>query len=167
MNACPCGNLGSRRKPCVCRAEAIEQYQSRISGPLLDRIDLQLEVSEISYEEIQRPGTDLENSQTILARVEACRNIQRERFANTPIRCNAQMGVPEIRQFCALSPEGHKLMQRVIDRLGMSARAHHRILKVARTIADMAGDHNISPAHLSEAIGYRILDRKRMPASNA
>ncbi|MBQ4361019.1 MAG: YifB family Mg chelatase-like AAA ATPase [Proteobacteria bacterium] len=167
MNACPCGNLGSRRKPCVCRAEAIEQYQSRISGPLLDRIDLQLEVSEISYEEIQRPGTDLENSQTIRARVEACRNIQRERFANTPIRCNAQMGVPEIRQFCALSPEGHKLMQRVIDRLGMSARAHHRILKVARTIADMAGEHNISPAHLSEAIGYRILDRKRMPASNA
>ncbi|MBQ8035943.1 MAG: ATP-binding protein, partial [Proteobacteria bacterium] len=165
MNACPCGNLGSKRKPCVCRAEAIEQYQSRISGPLLDRIDLQLEVAEVTYEEIQRPDTELESSQAIRARVETCRNIQRARFANTPIRCNAQMGVPEIRQFCALSPEGHALMQRVIDRLGMSARAHHRILKVARTIADMAGETHIAPCHLSEAIGYRILDRKRIPNS--
>lgn len=160
MNACPCGNLGSRRKKCTCRPESIEQYQSKISTPLLDRIDLQLEVSEVSYEEIYKPQKASESSETIRNRVECCRQIQSHRFKETSIRCNAQMGVPEIRQYCALTPEGHALMQRVIDKLGMSARAHHRILKVARTIADMQNSQEITPIHLSEAIGYRILDRK-------
>lgn len=160
MNACPCGNLGSRRKICVCRREAVEQYQSKISGPLLDRIDIQLEVAEVSYEEIQQTDKDVENSETIRKRVELCRAIQENRFRNTKIRCNAQMGVPEIRKYCELTPDGHRLMQRIIDRMGMSARAHHRILKVARTLADMDGVMNISTEHLSEAIGYRTLDKK-------
>lgn len=160
MNACPCGNLGSRRKTCVCRREAIEQYQSKISGPLLDRIDIQLEVAEVSYEEINKPSQQAETSAAIRHRVEQCRSIQEARFKGSAIRCNAGMGVPEIRRYCELTPEGHTLMQRVIDRLGMSARAHHRILKVARTLADMEGKDCISTSHLSEAIGYRTLDKK-------
>ena len=160
MNACPCGNLGSQRKPCVCRRESIEQYQSRISGPLLDRIDLQLEVSEVSYEELQNPRECAESSASIRARVEACRALQLARFRGLPIRCNAQMGVQEVRQFCALDDEGHALMRRVIDVMGMSARAHHRILKVARTIADMEQSPRISRKHLAEAVGYRTLDKK-------
>jgi magnesium chelatase family protein len=160
MNACPCGNLGSRNKPCVCRPEAIANYQSRISGPLLDRIDIQLGVSEVSYEEIQHPSGVVESSSAIRARVERCRRLQAERYAGRSVRCNAQMGIPELREFCELDAEGHGLMQRVIDRLGMSARAHHRILKVARTLADMEGVERITKRHLSEAIGYRILDRK-------
>ena len=159
MNACPCGNLGSRRKPCICRQESIEHYQSRISGPLLDRIDIQLEVAEVSYEEMRNPQKS-ETSESIRKRVIACREIQHERFKGTQIRCNAQMGVPEVRRYCTLDEAGHKLMQRVIDKLGMSARAHHRILKVARTIADMAQSEQISSRHLSEAIGYRTLDRR-------
>ena len=160
MNACPCGNLGSRCKPCICRREAIENYQSRISGPLLDRIDIQLEVSEVSYEEIHHPGTKPESSETIRARVEACRQIQKQRFMGRSVRCNAQMGIPEIREFCELDSDGHALMKRVIDKMGMSARAHHRILKVARTLADMDGLPNITKKHLAEAIGYRTLDKK-------
>ena len=159
MNACPCGNLGSRRKPCICKREAIEHYQSRISGPLLDRIDIQLEVSEVSYEEMRNPQRS-ESSASIRDRVIECREIQHRRFKETGIRCNAQMGVPEVRNYCALDDEGHRVMQRVIDKLGMSARAHHRILKVARTIADMAHSPQITKKHLSEAIGYRTLDRR-------
>ena len=165
MNACPCGNLGSRRKPCICKRESIEHYQSRISGPLLDRIDIQLEVAEVSYEEMRNPQRS-ESSEKIRERVIECREIQRKRFGNTPIRCNAQMGVPEIREHCVLDDDGHKLMQRVIDKMGMSARAHHRILKVARTIADMAHSPQITKKHLAEAIGYRTLDKWYF-ASNA
>ncbi len=166
MNACPCGNLGSKRKPCVCRPETIEHYQSKISGPLLDRIDIQLEVNEVSYEEIHHPVTVPENSQRIRARVESCRQVQTERFRGTPIRCNAQMGVPEIRKYCELTNEGHALMQRIIDKMGMSARAHHRILKVARTIADMEKAERISTSHLAEAIGYRTLDKRLVRVSS-
>ncbi|MBQ9817377.1 MAG: YifB family Mg chelatase-like AAA ATPase [Proteobacteria bacterium] len=162
MNACPCGNLGSSRKECCCRSEMIAQYQAKISGPLLDRIDIQLEVSEVSYDEIHAPKCIPETSECIRKRVENCRRIQKERFAGTAIHCNAQMGIPEIRKYCELTEQGHGLMQRVMDRLGMSARAHHRILKVARTIADMDVSEKISTVHLSEAIGYRTLDRKVM-----
>lgn len=160
MNACPCGNLGSMRKPCTCRAEAIQMYQSRISGPLLDRIDIQLEVAEVTYEEIHKPQDCPESSETIRTRVENCRAIQNRRFAGTQIRCNAQMGVKELRKFCEMSEDCHELLRRTSDRLGMSARAHHRILKVARTIADMNGAEKIDKTHLYEAIGYRTLDKK-------
>ncbi len=160
MNACPCGNLGSRRKMCTCRPEAISAYQSKISGPLLDRIDIQLEMAEVPYEEIHHPSAAPETSEVIRERVETCRKCQTERFAGTGIRCNSEMGVPEIRRYCELTPEGHQLMQRIMDHLGMSARAHHRILKVARTIADMEQSSGITVKHLSEAIGYRTLDRK-------
>lgn len=160
MNACPCGNLGSRHKTCVCRREAIENYQSRISGPLLDRIDIQLEVTEVSYDEIHNPQRRAETSKEIRARVETCRKIQLERFSGRNVRCNAQMGPREVREFCELDGECHALMARVIDKLGMSARAYHRILKVARTLADMESESRIARKHLAEAIGYRTLDRK-------
>ncbi len=161
MNACPCGNLGSCRKPCVCSEEAILRYQSRISGPLLDRIDIQLEISEITYDEI-RANAPAENSQTIRERVMQCRNIQLERFAGTNIHCNAQMGIAELRRYCELDEAGHNLMRRAMDKLGMSARANNRILKLARTLADMEGATSIQRHHLSEAIGYRTLDRQRI-----
>ena len=135
-------------------------YQSRISGPLLDRIDIQLEVAEVSYDEIQQSDDSIEKSEAIRKRVELCRQIQLERFKGRNLRCNAEMGVPEIRRYCELTPDGHALMQRIIDRLGMSARAHHRILKVARTLADMDGAESIATSHLSEAISYRTLDKK-------
>ena len=160
MNACPCGNLGSLRKPCSCRSEAVQAYQSRISGPLLDRIDIQLEVAEVPYEEIHRPQVCPETSEMIRARVEASRERQQRRFRGTSIRCNAQMGIKELRTFCALPEDCHELLRRTSERLGMSARAHHRILKVARTIADMDGAENICKKHLYEAIGYRSLDKK-------
>jgi len=161
MNACPCGNLGSMRKPCVCTEESILKYQSRISGPLLDRIDLQLEISEISYDEIQHGG-GTESSEVIRERVMMCREVQRERFKDSGIHCNAQMGVSELRKYCELDSDGHALMRNAMDHLGMSARANNRILKVARTLADMEGELRISSRHLYEAIGYRTLDRKRI-----
>lgn len=161
MNACPCGNLGSMRKPCICSREAIIHYQSRISGPLLDRIDIQLETSEISYDEICADASS-EQSESIRERVIRCRQIQTDRFAGTAVHCNAQMGVQELRQYCHLDSDGHALMRRAMDKLGMSARANNRILKVARTLADMEGCQNIQKRHISEAIGYRILDRKRI-----
>lgn len=160
MNACPCGNLGSQRKPCLCRSEAIQMYQARISGPLLDRIDIQLEVAEVSYDEIHQPQICAETSDMIRERVEACRERQRKRFEGTSILCNAQMGVREVRQFCGMPDDCHELLRRTSERLGMSARAHHRILKVARTIADMDGSDAIAKKHLYEAIGYRSLDKK-------
>ena len=161
MNACPCGNLGSTRKPCICKREAIIHYQSKISGPLLDRIDIQLETSEISYDEICS-GQDEERSETIRERVLRCRQIQTQRFAGTSIHCNAQMGVMELRRYCALDEDGHAIMRRAMDKLGMSARANNRILKVARTLADMEGCDAIQKRHVSEAISYRTLDRKRI-----
>ncbi|MCL2325807.1 MAG: YifB family Mg chelatase-like AAA ATPase, partial [Proteobacteria bacterium] len=159
MNACPCGHLGSTRKVCICREESILKYQSRISGPLLDRIDLQIEIAEISYDEIQQQVSE-ESSDVIRARVERCREIQRQRFEGSGIRSNAQMGMAEMRQHCNIDGDGHTLMRRAIDKLGMSARAYHRILKVARTVADMEASPVIARHHLAEAIGYRTLDRK-------
>ncbi len=161
MNACPCGNLGSTRKPCICSREAIMHYQSRISGPLLDRIDIQLETCEVSYDEISSSQPQ-ERSETIRERVLRCRKIQTDRFAGTPIHCNAQMGVHELRRYCTLDEAGHALMRRAMDKLGMSARANNRILKVARTLADMEGSESIQKRHVSEAISYRTLDRQRI-----
>ena len=136
-------------------------YQSRISGPLLDRIDIQLETCEISYDEISSSQPQ-ERSETIRERVLRCRKIQTDRFAGTPIHCNAQMGVHELRRYCTLDEAGHAMMRRAMDKLGMSARANNRILKVARTLADMEGCETIQKRHVSEAISYRTLDRQRI-----
>jgi magnesium chelatase family protein len=137
----------------------IERYRRRLSGPLLDRIDLHIEVPRVPHRDLADP-VDGESSATIRARVEAARQIQRERFGGFKLHANAHMAARHIRKFCPVDEAGQKLLEMVTDRLGLSARTYSRILKVARTIADLAGEEQIRQAHLAEAIQYRGLDRK-------
>jgi magnesium chelatase family protein len=168
MNPCPCGFYGDPVKPCTCSASTVTKYQKRISGPLLDRIDIHIEVPRVEYEKLsdQRTG---EPSQAIQRRVESARQCQRERFENHPGRdapagrlyeaanltCNADMRPAEVRQFCQLDDTGRALMRTAMSQLQLSARAYHRLLKLARTIADLAGSEAIAPQHLAEALQYR------------
>jgi magnesium chelatase family protein len=161
MNPCPCGHLGDTRKACVCTENQIAHYLARLSGPLLDRIDLHIEVPALPYTELSSKPQS-ESSESIRGRVNAARHLQLERlraFAS-PAYCNAQMGPREMRAFCELDAAGHATLRLAVERLGLSARAHDRILKVARTIADLAKSVNIEVAHLAEAIQYRGLDRR-------
>jgi magnesium chelatase family protein len=137
----------------------IQRYRSRLSGPLLDRIDLHVEVPRIPHRDLTDP-VDSESSASIRARVDDARDRQRQRFAGTGTTCNAHMTTRQLRRFCKLDGEGEQLMEMVTDRLGYSARTYTRILKVARTIADLAGEAQIRRPHLAEAIQYRSLDRK-------
>ena len=157
MNPCPCGNYGSADKVCTCTPAAIHKYRSRISGPLLDRIDLQVEVDSVQYEQLAAEGAE-ESSAAVKKRVEAAREVQRRRFAGTDVRLNADMGERELRAFCPLSPECEHILRLSFERLKLSARARSRIIKVARTIADLAGEENILPAHVLEAVSYRSYD---------
>jgi magnesium chelatase family protein len=159
MNPCPCGFAGDPTRSCSCLPGHVGRYRNRVSGPLLDRIDIHVEVPAVRYRDLSAGGEGEASSQ-IRARVEAAREIQRRRFTRTPrVHCNAQMGPRLIRTHCALDASGQSLLASVIDRLGMSARAHDRILKLARTIADLAGSDAIAVSHLAEAIQYRTLDR--------
>ena len=144
----------------------LERYRRRLSGPLLDRIDLHIEVPRVPHRDLADP-VDGESSATVRARVEVARQVQRERFAGYSLHANAHMQARHIRRFCPVDEEGQKLLEMVTDRLGLSARTYSRILKVARTIADLAGDENIRPSHLAEAIQYRGLDRKMGSATVA
>jgi magnesium chelatase family protein len=161
MNPCPCGHLGDTRKPCVCNENQISQYMTRLSGPLLDRIDMHIEVPALPYDELAGSAR-AETSDSIRARVNAARNIQLKRLRafGSPAYCNAQMGPKEMRADCALDEAGHATLRLAVERLGLSARAHDRILKVARTVADLSGSEKIQMTHLSEAIQYRGLDRR-------
>ncbi|MBQ5802581.1 MAG: ATP-binding protein [Clostridia bacterium] len=158
MNPCPCGNYGSRQQECVCTANQIQRYRAKISGPLLDRIDLQLVVDSVKYEELTEKA-DGEPSASIKQRVDACRAIQRNRLQKDGIFTNSEMGEKQIKKYCVLSPECEAVMQNAFKTLNLSARARSRILKVARTIADLAGEEDISRIHLLEAIGYRTFDQ--------
>jgi magnesium chelatase family protein len=159
MNPCPCGYFGDATRECHCSPPQIQRYVSRVSGPLLDRIDIHIEVPTVKYREL-RNNVGTEGSAEVRGRVLAARARQQERFAaEKRIYANAQMPPKLIRKFCAISQEGEKLMETAIARLGLSARAHDRILKVSRTIADLSGAADIAPQHLSEAIQYRTLDR--------
>jgi len=160
MNPCKCGYHGDPIRPCTCSEAQIHQYVSKISGPLLDRIDLHVEVLAVPYQELKSKKHG-ESSAQIQARVNEARKRQIHRFKDYPsVFCNAQMTAPMTEQFCALGEEESNLMQSVFNTLGLSARAHNRILKVARTIADLADSETIQTAHLAEAIQYRSLDRK-------
>lgn len=157
MNPCPCGNYGSADKVCTCTPAAIHKYRSRISGPLLDRIDLQVEVDSVRYDDLIADGEE-ESSETVRARVEAARAVQQERFAGLAIHTNADMGERELRQFCALDRESENILRLSFERLKLSARARSRILKVARTIADLRQSEKIRPEHILEAVSYRKYD---------
>src|SRR5689334_18385724 len=157
MNPCPCGYYGDSQKPCSCAPALVTKYQKRISGPILDRIDIHIEVPRADYEKLS--GNRLgETSEAIRTRVQAAREIQNKRFANggsSDIVCNADMRVGEVRQFCQLQAEGQSLVRSAMSQLNLSARAYHRILKLSRTIADLAGSEEIQSAHFAEALQYR------------
>ncbi len=159
MNPCPCGYFGDPTRECHCTPPMIQRYVSKISGPLLDRIDIHIEVPAVKYKELRAPSS-AEDSASVRQRVIAARDRQLERFnSEKKTYANAQMMPKMIRKHCIITPEGEKLLENAITRLGLSARAHDRILKVARTIADLDGASGIEPRHLSEAIQYRTLDR--------
>ena len=156
VQPCPCGNFGTQ-KACGCAPAVVTRYQKRISGPLLDRIDIHIEVPSVDYEKLSSDRLG-ETSETIRKRVQAARDIQNKRFANgesKDIVCNADMRVGEVRQFCQLQDEGKSLIRSAMTQLNLSARAYHRILKLARTIADLAGSEEIQSVHLAEALQYR------------
>lgn len=161
MNPCPCGNYGSKNKECTCSPQQIRNYIGKLSGPLLDRIDIQVEVDSISYEEFSSESKQ-ESSSEIRERVKRVREIEHERFKNDPkgIHTNAEMSNQDINMFCKIDKESKALMETAFIKLGLSARASYRILRVARTIADIEGSENIKIEHIAEAIQYRSLDRK-------
>jgi magnesium chelatase family protein len=159
MNPCPCGYFGDSTRECHCTPPLIQRYVSKISGPLLDRIDIHIEVPAVKYKELRAPSSS-EDSAAVRSRVIEARSRQTARFrGEKKTYSNAQMSSKMIRKFCVINEDGEKLMENAITRLGLSARAHDRILKVARTIADLDASDDIEPRHLSEAIQYRTLDR--------
>ena len=159
MNPCKCGYFGDAHRNCTCSENDINRYRSRISGPLLDRIDIQVQVENVDYEDLS--STDRgEKSKSIKERVNKARKIQLERYKDLHIYSNSQLDAGLLQKFCCLGEAENKILKAAFDNLGLSARAHSRILKVARTIADLEGSENISSVHLAEAIQYRNLDRK-------
>jgi magnesium chelatase family protein len=160
MNPCPCGNFGDPQKECTCSMSMVSRYQKRISGPLLDRIDIHVEVPRVDYDKLTDERL-AESSQAVRARVQAARQRQRTRFTDTsphsdaPLHCNADMGPAEIRQYCQIDDQGKALLKAAMQQMHLSARAYHRVLKLARTIADLADSEQIETAHIAEAIQYR------------
>lgn len=154
MNPCPCGFFGDPVRECSCSGTAINRYQKRISGPLLDRIDIHVEVPRVDYEKLADKRS-IENSATIRARVQAARERQLQRFKGSKLTCNAEMGPTEVRAFCEVEPSGEKLLKTAMQQLHLSARAFHRVLKLARTIADLADSELIATSHVAEALQYR------------
>jgi len=154
MNPCKCGWFGHPSGRCTCTGYSIQRYHERISGPLLDRVDIHIEARSVAYEKL-RKRPDAEGSAVIRARVNTARDVQRERYRGTDLRFNARIGPKQIEEFCGLSPECEKLMRNAFQTLSMTARSHDRILRVARTIADLEGAADIAPGHLAEAIQYR------------
>jgi magnesium chelatase family protein len=160
MNPCPCGFWGDPLRECRCTPLQIQRYVGRVSGPLLDRIDIHVDVPAVRFKELsERSASEGEDSSSIRERVIAARARQRERFRGSRVFSNAQMSSRLIRRHCRLDAEGEHLLEQAMTRQGLSARAYDRILKVGRTIADLEGSQDIRPAHVAEAVGYRSLDR--------
>lgn len=161
MNPCPCGFLGDTKRECTCSFLQIQRYRAKISGPLMDRIDIHLEVPSVPYKDLAAEGEEASSAE-ILARVVATREIQHHRFNGTGIHANARMSSRQIKKFCEIDGESSALLEKAMDRFGLSARAHARILKIARTIADLEGSRDVRAPHVAEAIQYRTLDRRRV-----
>jgi magnesium chelatase family protein len=158
MNPCPCGYYSDPNHTCSCSAAQIQRYRSKLSGPLIDRVDIHVEVPAVPYRDlVGRPGE--EPSQVIRERVTAARGIQGRRFRRSRIYCNAQMNSRQIKAFCAIDAGCTRLLESAIEKLALSARAYHRILKIARTLADLAESESIGQHHIAEAIQYRSMDR--------
>ena len=158
MNPCPCGYRGDPKRQCNCSPTQIERYIGRISGPMLDRIDIHVEVPAVPFREL-KDSADGTNSDQMRERVEVARDVQRQRFTDQPAMVNGKMSPRQIRQFCKLGSDAENLLKTAMEEMGLSARAHDRILRVARTIADLDAADTIRSEHLSEAINYRTLDR--------
>ena len=159
MNPCSCGYYGSKEKECTCTEQAISKYMGKISGPLLDRIDIQIEVTGVKYQKLES-NNKIESSKDIQKRVNVARQIQRERYKDEKIYSNSELTPKLIEKYCQIDEESKKILQTAFEKLGFSARAYGRILKVARTIADLAGSTQINKSHIAEAIQYRSLDKK-------
>lgn len=160
MNPCKCGWYGHPSGRCTCTSKAVSSYLSRISGPLLDRIDMYVEVPSLEFDELKaRP--DGEPSASVRERVNTARNVQRKRYEGSGVNCNAHMNTRQLSDYAALDTAGEVLMRSAFDKMGLTARSYDKILRVARTIADLAGEENITSAHLAEAIQYRTYDFNR------
>jgi magnesium chelatase family protein len=161
MNPCPCGYFGDPTHECRCGPIGVDRYLSRVSGPLLDRIDIHLHVPAVAWRDLTSQQ-QAEPSADVRARVEAARQVQRDRFQDEPgVFANAHMSARALRKFCRVSSPVEALLKAAVTKLGLSARAYHRILKISRTIADLAGGEELEPVHVSEAIQYRSLDRRK------
>jgi magnesium chelatase family protein len=158
MNPCPCGYLSDPRHQCTCTPGQIYRYRRRVSGPLLDRIDIQIEVPAVHYKELSTEYAG-EKSEAIRSRVIAARDLQLERFKGDRVYCNGQMKTRHMKKYCRMKPDAQRLIETAMEKLGLSARAYSRILKLSRTIADLELSEDIQSHHISEAIQYRTLDR--------
>ena len=159
MNPCPCGYFGHPTKQCTCSPTAKRRYQDKVSGPLLDRIDIHVEVSPVEYDDLSNKAEG-EKSKEIKKRVDKARKIQQQRFKGTPVTCNAKMTPKMTREYCVLDDEADELLHLSFDSFAMSARAYDKILRLARTIADLDDSENIKSEHIAEALQFRTLDRK-------
>lgn len=159
MNPCPCGYYGSKEKECNCTPQIINKYMSKVSGPLLDRIDIQIEVTPVKYEKLES-NVKIEKSLEIKGRVDLAREIQKNRYREEKIYSNSMLTPKLIEKYCKIDEKAKSLLQNAFEKLGLSARAYSRILKVSRTIADLDGKENIQVSHIAEAIQYRNLDKK-------
>ena len=159
MNPCPCGYYGHPTRPCTCSEAAVARYLGRVSGPLLDRIDLHIEVPPVDFRDLSNTAKE-ESSASIKVRVDAARDIQNKRFANTGITCNAQIPPEMLHEVCRTAPAADALLKNAFEKFGLSARAYDRVLKVSRTIADLDNSRDIEARHAAEAVRYRTLDRK-------
>ena len=160
MNPCPCGYYGSKDRVCTCNDFQIKKYLNKISGPLLDRIDIHIEVESVKYSKLENENFKIETSSSIRKRVNSARQIQLKRFKDYNIYSNSELTPKLISKYCKLNPQCKKILESAFEKLGLSARAYSKILKVARTIADLDGSPNIEVSHITEAIQYRNLDRK-------